>query len=487
MPKSKRIKNDKRSRSNKRLRQQSAFEFITTYGWAILILAVVLAMLYYFVGIPSTAAPSQCKFLYGTNCQGVIATATGGTTKLTMVITNSQTYPILYPMIKLATDSYGNVSAACLPNNSLIQPGSEIICNMTIPTYVSPGTTLTGTMYLNITTCPSGNINNCQPKQLQTYKGSIITRVTTQTSNIHLTSTSSTSTSTSSTSTSTSSTSSTSTSSTSTSSTSTSSTSTTTTTTSTTTITALCSSGSHTYSSSGVYTFTTPTLCGPSTTYTITLIGAGGGGAISQLMYCTIQQTAPPYCGWSAGAGGGGGGYEVMDASGLAAGTSIAVTVGSGGAAYCSGGCQAPLGGDASYSGGASSVSATNLAGSAGGGGGAVEATNVYAAICSGNPPHASVAGSGGTNTYSGSAVNSVVTNDAGSAGVSGPSASCSTGGGAGGASGGSMGAGGAGATGTAAAQAGGPYGGGGGGGSGGASTYGAAGGASGEVIISWN
>ncbi len=34
------------------LKQQSAFEFITTYGWAILILAVVIVMLYYFIGIP---------------------------------------------------------------------------------------------------------------------------------------------------------------------------------------------------------------------------------------------------------------------------------------------------------------------------------------------------------------------------------------------------------------------------------------------------
>ena len=448
-------------------KQQSAFEFITTYGWAILILAVVLAMLYYFVGIPSTAAPSQCKFLYGTNCQGAIATSSGGTTKLTMVITNSQKYPILYPMIKLATDSYGNVSAACLPDNSLIQPGSEIICNMTIPDYVSPGTTLTGTMYLNITACPSGNVNNCQPKQLQTYQGSIITRVTTQTSNIHLTSTSSTSTFSS-------------------------STSTTTTTTSTTTITALCPSGSQTYSNPGVYTFTTPTGCGPSTTYTITLIGAGGGGAVPQLMYCTISQTGPPYCGWSAGAGGGGGGYEVIGASGLAAGTSITVTVGSGGAAACSGQCGTSSlhGGIASSPGGASSVSATNLAGSAGGGGGAIEATNVYAAVCSGNPPRASVAGSGGTNTYSGSAVSSVTTNDVGNVGISGPSASCSTDGGAGGISGGGQGAGGAGATGTAVAQAGGLYGGGGGGGSGTIGTGGglsSAGGASGKVIISWN
>ena len=46
------------SKNKKRiLKQQSAFEFITTYGWAILILAVVIIMLYYFVSIPTTAVP----------------------------------------------------------------------------------------------------------------------------------------------------------------------------------------------------------------------------------------------------------------------------------------------------------------------------------------------------------------------------------------------------------------------------------------------
>ena len=246
----------------------------------------------------------------------------------------------------------------------------------------------------------------------------------------------------------------------------------------------LCSPGSQSYTTSGTSQFTTPSSCGTSITYTITLVGGGGGGAVPQLTYCTRFQNS--FCGYSAGAGGGGGGYEVIKASGLAAGTSITVTVGSGGAPYCSGACGSAQGGEASYPGTASSVTATNLAASAGGGGGAIEAQEIDASSCSGNPPYSSVAGSGGTNSYSGSAVISVITNDAGSAGVSGPSASCSTDGGAGGASGGSMGTGGAGATQTVVAQAGSPYGGGGGGGSGSAG-LGAAGGANGEVIISWN
>ena len=459
----------KKSRIKK---EQSAFEFITTYGWAILILAVVITLLYYFIGIPSTSVPNKCQFLFGSNCQGIIATSLASSTKMTLVITNAQSYPIFNPLIKVATDSYGNLSAACLPSNALVNPGSEIICNVTIPQKISPGTTITGTIYLNITACPSGNIKNCQPAQLQTYKGNIITRVTSQSYNVHLTSTSTSSTSTSSTSTSSSTSSSTSTS----------------------TSTVLCPPGSQSYTTAGTFHFTTPSGCGTSITYTISLVGGGGGGASQQLLFCNIQQTAPPYCGFAAGAGGGGGGYEVVTASGLAAGTSITINVGSGGETSCqvdSTTCHNPVGGVASYNGLPSNVIATNLEASAGGGGGGIEATQIYSSVCNGNPPHASVGGSGGTNSYSGSTITSVTANDIGSSGFDGPSAQCESPGGTGGASGGNMGAGGAGATATANAQPGGPYGGGGGGGSG---TIGGteggldpAAGASGEVIISWN
>lgn len=455
-------------------KEQSAFEFITTYGWAILILAVVIVMLYYFVGIPATSVPNECKFIYGSNCQGIIATSLASSTRMTLVITNSQSYPIFNPLIKVATDSYGNLSAACLPTNTLVDSGSEIICNVTIPQKISPGQTITGTIYLSITACPSGNINNCQPEQLQTYKGDIITRVTSQSSNIHLTSTSTSSTS--STSTSTSSTSST-------------STSTTSTSTSTSTSTVSCTPGSQSYTAAGTYQFTTPSNCGTSTTYTISLVGAGGSGAITQVAWCTRLQDTQ--CGRYSGAGGGGGGYEVVDASGLSAGTPITVNVGAGGPMQIGPTTQggASTSGGTSPSGGPSNVIATNLAASAGGGGGATAAFEIDAASCS--YQYSSVPGSGGTNAYSGSAITSVVTNDVGQTAPWTLSNACTNSpGGDGGNAGGNLGSGGAGGVGSANALSGGNYGGGGGGASASGTTaisgY-SGGGGSGEVIISWN
>ena len=323
------------------LKQQSAFEFITTYGWAILILAVVIVMLYYFIGIPSTTVPNTCQFLFGSNCQGIVATSSASSTKMTMVITNAQNYPIFNPLIKVATDSYGNLSAACIPANQLVNPGSEIICNVTIPQKISPGVTVTGTIYLSVDSCPSGNINNCQPKQLQTYKGNIITRVTSQSSGIHLTSTSTSTTSSTSTSSSTTSSTSTSSTSTSTSSTSTSSTSSTSTTTSTSTSTTSisCVPGSQTWTpifgaSSTAYSFTfnTPPNCGTSIVYTISVTGAGGGAGSS---VWDAPNSGSADCSASVagggGGGGGGGGYASGSISGIPSGTTFNVITGIGG------------------------------------------------------------------------------------------------------------------------------------------------------------
>ena len=443
---------------------QSAFEFITTYGWAILILAVVITLLYYFIGIPSTSVPNKCQFLFGSNCQGIIATSLASSTKMTLVITNAQSYPIFNPLIKVATDSYGNLSAACLPANALVNPGSEIICNVTIPQKISPGTTITGTIYLNITACPSGNIKNCQPEQLQTYKGNIITRVTSQSSNIHLTSTSISSTSTSSTSTTSTSTS-----------TSTSSTSSTSTSTSTSTV--LCPPGSQSYTTAGTFHFTTPSGCGTSITYTISLVGGGGGGGNAPQSGTKVI-LCPNVTVFAAGDGGGGGGYATGSVSGIPSGSAFAVAVGKGGITAVSH-CGASLpGGNSSV---VSSYFTINALGGAGlseyNTTGAVGGTYTCSGMsCTGNnggtggvgyftntPCCVSYGGNGGNSGSPGNGGNGAITNTAGGSPTNSSAGSGSV------------------------------YGGGGGGGSASITSslytpdHSGANGAGGEVIISWN
>ncbi len=189
MPSAEPGRNSARKTPKRKAKVQAAFEFITSYGWAILILAVIMVLLYYFIGVPNSAAPNQCSFSFGANCRGLIVTSYNSLTSLTFVITNSQQSPLLNPTMKVATDSYGNASASCEPANILAPSGSYIICNLNLPDYALPGATVIGSFYLNATACPNNNINNCQPAQSQTFAGSFISRATTQRSIIHLTST----------------------------------------------------------------------------------------------------------------------------------------------------------------------------------------------------------------------------------------------------------------------------------------------------------
>jgi hypothetical protein len=56
---------------------QTAMEYLMTYGWAILIIMVVLAVLFY-LGVLNPPVPAQCSFPAGISCVSYRLSATGG-------------------------------------------------------------------------------------------------------------------------------------------------------------------------------------------------------------------------------------------------------------------------------------------------------------------------------------------------------------------------------------------------------------------------
>jgi len=66
-----------------KLRGQSAMEFLMTYGWAILVMVIVIGVLFY-VGVfnPGTAAPSACTLGAGFSCYSYIVYPGNGTLTL---------------------------------------------------------------------------------------------------------------------------------------------------------------------------------------------------------------------------------------------------------------------------------------------------------------------------------------------------------------------------------------------------------------------
>ena len=69
---------------------QTAMEYLMTYGWAILIIMVVLAVLFY-LGVLNPPTPEQCVFPAGITCISSKLNTTGG---LTLLIGQGTGHPI---------------------------------------------------------------------------------------------------------------------------------------------------------------------------------------------------------------------------------------------------------------------------------------------------------------------------------------------------------------------------------------------------------
>jgi len=149
---------------------QSALEYLITYGWAVLLAAIFVSILYLFVFAPSAVAPSTCSFAYGAYCQDMILGSNSISSKIALFLTNTQQYPIVNPQVSINISNIGTVNGKCLP--SYVLPGGAIICNVTMPTTaISTGTLVSGKLYLSAIPCPSGNVTTCTSGQRQTYIG----------------------------------------------------------------------------------------------------------------------------------------------------------------------------------------------------------------------------------------------------------------------------------------------------------------------------
>ena len=47
---------------NNNLKAQAAIEYLLTYGWALLVIAIIASLLYLFITSPPSITPSSCSF-----------------------------------------------------------------------------------------------------------------------------------------------------------------------------------------------------------------------------------------------------------------------------------------------------------------------------------------------------------------------------------------------------------------------------------------
>ncbi|MBI2550095.1 hypothetical protein HYV83_02840, partial [Candidatus Woesearchaeota archaeon] len=84
---------------------QAAMEFLMTYGWAILVVLVVIGALSYFgVLSPATLLPEKCTFPVSVSCTDFSVLGTGG---LTLVLQNGAGRDMIIQGITASSEALG--------------------------------------------------------------------------------------------------------------------------------------------------------------------------------------------------------------------------------------------------------------------------------------------------------------------------------------------------------------------------------------------
>ena len=158
-----------------RYKGQSALEYLVTYGWALLLVAIVASLLYLYVLAPSAIVPSQCSFASGMQCKDLILgmNYTTHAAELAIYATNSQPYPIEKPVLYININGVNTTAVQCKPNYVLA--GGSIICEVPLSQKVSFNQLVTGSLYINALYCGLTGANtpaSCTTSPTEVYSGS---------------------------------------------------------------------------------------------------------------------------------------------------------------------------------------------------------------------------------------------------------------------------------------------------------------------------
>ena len=147
-----------------------------TYGWAILILAVLLSLFYFFVVAQSTVLPTECTFASSITCRNIVIGSNTLSSAIVVLLTNSQEYSVIDPSITLNATGVGSVKGSCIP--SVVLQGSSIICSVDLPLRLNTGTQLKGSIYINEDVCTNvASSENCQTTAAETHIGNFQSHV----------------------------------------------------------------------------------------------------------------------------------------------------------------------------------------------------------------------------------------------------------------------------------------------------------------------
>jgi hypothetical protein len=150
----------KHALSKTSIKAQSAMEYLITYGWAFLVITVVISLFAIYIYLPSHLNQNKCTFLNGVNCVDMIlqSNASTSSSQIVVALSNKQVFSLQNASFNASINGK-NASGSCfyslsntlLSANNII-PGNEFYCVANIP-YQSRLATINGNLYVSVSNC----------------------------------------------------------------------------------------------------------------------------------------------------------------------------------------------------------------------------------------------------------------------------------------------------------------------------------------------
>jgi hypothetical protein len=156
------------------MKQQSAIEFLTVYGFVFMIIAIVIVIVFILASSPKNLIPSQCSSFGGPSCIStyLYTNQNSGYLLLTVLIENSEEVPINITNFSSTVSNYKGVGTC---NPAILYPGQEAVCKSIINAAISQYNTVSGFYNMKAQFCDQ-NINNanagCSITNTVNYTGS---------------------------------------------------------------------------------------------------------------------------------------------------------------------------------------------------------------------------------------------------------------------------------------------------------------------------
>ncbi|MGC8679924.1 MAG: InlB B-repeat-containing protein [Candidatus Micrarchaeia archaeon] len=111
----------------KKVKSQSAIDFLITYSFALFIITVILSILFVFLNLPKTVFPTECKFYGNFDCIGAsLIQQSNGISAVAILATDSMPGVVNSISFNAIINNHKSISGSCSP--SYIKDGQYTYC-----------------------------------------------------------------------------------------------------------------------------------------------------------------------------------------------------------------------------------------------------------------------------------------------------------------------------------------------------------------------